>query len=679
MHKRELDELAIYKLESEVDDIDIGLLHDLYVEKTSDIVYLTLDDKLYGIICYGDLLHRMHNGVVRIVKNFMKLNVFCNDEAKKIFVSKNNIHKIPVVNKEGRLLGDYSRWEDGNVGWVEWINSQVSLWNNLKKYLKEKGYQKVYVVNPIKGKLWIKNIIIELFEPRKINIISIDKIKLSELMHEEVKSLILTADEEERRGVLCIDGYDYRMINDKLDWYNLWNLYNELKKYDQRRLLNHYGIAREGDNGKKIFMELQQKGISVIAIYNDRFYLSDYIKELVVKIDHQVKTYNYKGDGDTFCIINSDWGEVFYGELLKNEDYQTGTAQKKIQHGHITHINQSDVTYLSEYYNVIDGRRKTLYQPPNYVGKIYMFGACTIMGGTVEDQYTIASVLQKHLNDAGYRYCVENCGAFGNVFEKMKTITYHKGDIIIVWIGDGAFSGIDIVEIRHLYEENNAPPEWFLDALTHVNHRINGIIGEALYKQVRKCLEQGSEQTGTEREEKVSFTITDYADVIGNYVRGMYLNRYFAVDDMAKYSWGAVIVDLNISPDMYEKILRKASLVTDYVIVFVPVNVPETEYSFQEYISAMQKIVLRGTDIKVVSGEGFVPYYDLLSSYYGSLPMKIEDIRQEIKFFAECIARPLNIKYRFDYGQHTNEKMILYSQVVKEELPKYDIEYFEFL
>ena len=66
MHKRELDELAIYQLESGVDDIDIRLLHDLYVEKTSDIVYLILDDKLYGIICYGDLLHHMHDGVVRI-------------------------------------------------------------------------------------------------------------------------------------------------------------------------------------------------------------------------------------------------------------------------------------------------------------------------------------------------------------------------------------------------------------------------------------------------------------------------------------------------------------------------------------------------------------------------------------------------------------------------------------
>lgn len=677
MHKRELDELAIYKLESELDDIDISLLHDLYVEKTSDIVYLTLDDKLCGIVCYGDLLHHMHDGTVRIVKNFTKLNDFCNDEARKIFASSNNIHKIPVVNKENKLLGDYSRWEDGDAGWVQWVISQISIWKSLRNYLKEKGYQKVYIVNPIKEKLWIKEIINELFESKKINIISIDKIKLPELLHEKDKSLVMTADEEERRGVICIDGYDYRNKNDKLDWHHLWSLYYELKTYNQRRILNHYGIAREGENGRKVFMELQQKGINVVAIYNDIYYLPDYIINLIQNINYQVKIHNLKSE--MFPPVNSDWGESFFGDLLQNEDYYTGTAQENIMYGYNCNIYKPDTKYLSEYYNIIDGHRKTLYQPPNYVGKIYMFGACTIMGAYLEDQYTIASLLQKKLNDAGYRYCVENCGAYGNVFEKMKKNTYHKGDIIIVWTGDGAFADIDTVEIRHLFEENNIPPEWFVDALGHINHEAASVIGEALYKQVRKYLKQGSKQTSTDREEDVLFTIANYADVLGNYVRHIYLNRYFVVDDMAKYNWGGVIVDLNISPNKYEKILRKASVVTDHIIVFIPENVPKTEYNFQEYIGAMQIISLEGIDIKVVSGEGFVPYYDLLISYYRPLAIEIEDVRQEVKFFAECIARPLNIKYRFDYGQHNNEKMIQYSQMVKEELSKYDIEYIEFL
>ena len=142
-----------------------------------------------------------------------------------------------------------------------------------------------------------------------------------------------------------------------------------------------------------------------------------------------------------------------------------------------------------------------------------------------------------------------------------------------------------------------------------------------------------------------------------------------------------MIVDLQISPDVYEKILRKVSLVTGHIIVFVPIDVPETEYSFHEYIGAMQKITSEGINIKVVSGEKFVPYAELLPEYYWfwATTMEIEVIRQEVKFFAECIARPLNIKYRFDYGQHTIKKMTLYSQIVKEELPKYGIEYIEFL
>ena len=675
MRKRELDELAIYKLESEVDDIDIRLLHDLYAERTSDIVYLTLYDKLYGIVCFEDLLHKMHNGIVRITKDFTKLNDFCFDEARKIFALKDNIQKIPVVNQENKLLGDYSRWDDGDADWIQWIISQVSIWNSLRNYIKEKEYQKVYIVNPIKEKVYIKDIINDLFESKKINIISIDKIKLPELLHEKEESLVMTADEEEWRGIRCIDGYDYSIINDKLDWHHLLTLYRELKIYDQKRIYNHYSLAREGDNSKKIFMELQQKGINVVAIYNDVFYVPDYIKKLISKIIYQSKIYNLRNG--MFGPINSDWGEAYFGDLLKNEDYQTGTAQKNILYGH--NIHKPDTNYLSKYYNIIDGRRKTLYQPQNYVGKIYMFGACTIMGAYLEDQYTIASLLQKNLNDVGYCYCVENCGAYGNIFERMKEITYHKGDVIIVWTGDGAFTGIDTVEIRHLFEENNVLPEWFLNAFAHANHRIAGIIGEALCKQIKKYLKQGNGQADTEREEDVLFTITNYADALGNYVRSIYLNRHFAVDDMAKYSWGGVIVDLNTSPDMYEKILRKAGVVTDHLIVFIPEKVIKTEYSFQEYIVAMQKIAIEGTEIKMVSGEEFVPYSDLLISYYVNIPIETEDARQDAKFFAECIARPLNIKYRFDYGQHTNKNMVLYNQVLKEELPKYGIEYIEFL
>lgn len=105
MRRRDLRELAIYELESEVDSVQFQSIRSLFVEKTSDIVYLTFNKRLYGIICLGDLLHHMRDGKVPIVKNFTKLEGFCDDKAREIFAVKKNIQKIPVIQEWGGNFG----------------------------------------------------------------------------------------------------------------------------------------------------------------------------------------------------------------------------------------------------------------------------------------------------------------------------------------------------------------------------------------------------------------------------------------------------------------------------------------------------------------------------------------------------------------------------------------------
>ena len=43
---------------------------------------------------------------------------------------------------------------------------------------------------------------------------------------------------------------------------------------------------------------------------------------------------------------------------------------------------------------------------------VYIYGPCIVIGVNVEDKHTIASFLQNKLNALGYKYRVENMGAF---------------------------------------------------------------------------------------------------------------------------------------------------------------------------------------------------------------------------------------------------------------------------
>ena len=68
MRKRSLKELAVYELKEQTDLIEFEQIRELLVNKTSDIVYLTIDKKVYGIVCLGDILHHMECGQVSIEK-----------------------------------------------------------------------------------------------------------------------------------------------------------------------------------------------------------------------------------------------------------------------------------------------------------------------------------------------------------------------------------------------------------------------------------------------------------------------------------------------------------------------------------------------------------------------------------------------------------------------------------
>jgi len=106
--------------------------------------------------------------------------------------------------------------------------------------------------------------------------------------------------------------------------------------------------------------------------------------------------------------------------------------------GHISTIAElRDVS--GRYFNVVNGFRVTTDTPLNPERRVLMFGGSTLFGQEVPDQYTIASYLQRMLNQAGVRWQVRNFGLPGmNTAQQtliLKRVHLRPGDIIVYYHG----------------------------------------------------------------------------------------------------------------------------------------------------------------------------------------------------------------------------------------------------
>lgn len=676
MRKRSIEELAVYELQEETDIIEFGLIRELLMHKTSDIVYLTIGQKVYGIVCLGDILHHMEGGQVSIAKTFLYINGFQADRAREIFARQGNIQKIPVIKSE-ILQGDYSRWDDAELAWIQWIAAQKSVWGRLNQYLKEQYYKRIYVIEPTVQKERIKEIIIKVLSERK-EICLIPKEQVSKLfLQESEHTLFVMADEDERRGMMCIQAAGFADMGIKADIVTFSKLYGEIDKFDKQERLKHYGIAIEGECAKECFTSLQEKGVKVLALYNDIYYMSDYIKNTVRKHLRYIKKFQLK-TGE-FWPIESAIGKEFFAELLDGEDYAKGVAQQEIIQGHI--MQSKGVTdYSSVYYNVENGRRKTCFQPENCQGKVYMFGNCIIMGAYLEDQYTIESQLQKKINTDGINYCVENCGMYASVFEVLQQMVFREGDVVIIWTGENTYAGIESVELRSIFEKNNIPAEWCLGSFAHINHKITEMIADTLYSIIRTYLQrEGNSLPGSDAE--VRFEVQNYGDILGTYIKAMYLERYFTDEEQqANIIRGCLVAEGNIIPDLYLEPLQKICGEVDELIVFIPGNLESAQYSFAEYVIKMSELIQDNKKIKIIPGDEYVPYFNFIPTYYLDYAGKDISATQSVldaKFFAQCIAEPLSIAYRFRVMGSDSLKIDQYNKVLKEELPKYGVKFIE--
>lgn len=687
MAKRELTQLAVCQIEEETDVISLGRLRNLYLEKTSEVVYVNKGNKLYGIIGMGEALRQDEKGNVFINKSFTSLSGYNVMKAHEIFQDKLRIHKIPVVNEQGELVGDYSRWED--LLFIERNHSVLMKEDAIKKIFEK--YEAIYVIEPVKDKYSMYLKMLDYLDCFHIKYSILSKEHFSEKLTECAICIFL--DEDERRGIQCLygimpktsDGQGYNNFRYDIPKDTRWKMrlatYKSLlEQIAENMQLDRLNIKkpffllydRIDERATVLLSALQRKGLKCMHIcqYNEAKELTDYQESFRREVFERSKV--------TPINLKAPWpkgesGEVFFGELYQQEDYKNEIAQQKIWDAAQKFEYEEDVQ--GKYFNAKNGKRVTCFQPEEYVGTIYLLGACTIIGSFEEDSQTIASFMQKKLLEKGYNFRVENLGTLvyvTSIENRLKKIQeFHKNDIVVMMDNRGTV-GIPELSLEDIFDRHKIPVKWVTDMYAHCNWKTNQIIAMDILDEMQSYL-------SNDIKEDNEVLHIDIDDIMHEYVQHQYLDKYFSDFCCRNHKkTGAIVINGNPFTKGHRYLVEQARQFVDFLIVFV-IEENMFPFSFEERF----RMVMDGTKdldrIMVVPSGKFILSMNNFPEYFTHRSGAAVRVHAEydITMFADHVAKVLHITYRFA-GEESEDKIkMIYNEVMREILPQKGIKFVE--
>lgn len=678
MLKRDRTQLAVYSIEEEIETLPLMRLRNLYLDKTSEIIYITKDNKLYGIICMGEALCPDQKGLVRINKCFTSLlgsNVI---KAREIFKEKKKIHKIPVINESGELISDYSRWDD-----ALYVKRNHKLLMHKDMAARVLGsYETVYLVKPVDEKDCDYLCLLDTLKNFQICYTILHKEQIIDKLTE--KAVCIFLNEDERRGVQCLYGltprYDdgrgcsefrYDQLADER-WKLRMATYRSLLlqiKYEMQ--IDRLGIKWTGDltyeelNDRASFLltGLQKEGIKCFYFNEIEDVITEYGNKFMNAIQQRLNTNQLSQDD--LLWTEGEAEKRFYGELYQQEDYKRGVVRKEIYDALCEFECRKDVS--GKYFNAKEGKRITCFQPDTYRGTIYLLGPCVMVGIYVEDQYTIASYLQKKLLEEGYIYKVENYGAISHADAKIEEISQLNDNDIVIYISrTGKVVDIQGSSLEKIFDKYQISYECVTDSYIHCNHSANQKIADTMAEMVIPYLmDRGIENENTK-------IWVSPRKVIEKYIACKYLNLYFWNFHGSSYDTiGAIVMNCNPFSKGHRYLIEQARQKVEFLIIFV-VEENASLFSFEERFQIIEDAVKDIDGVMVVPSGDFILSKNNFYEYFSKQESKAVTISAEydIYVFANYIAPPLHITHRFAGEEPEDKTTRLYNEAMKKILPQ---------
>ncbi len=342
--------------------------------------------------------------------------------------------------------------------------------------------------------------------------------------------------------------------------------------------------------------------------------------------------------------------------------------------------------YNSAYYNVINGMRLTYYQPKEYKNTIFLFGPCTARGALVEDKHTVASFLQKKINEKGFPYLVLNCGVGGgsdleNTYRYILSLPIVTGDIVLL-LEEGQFLK-DLLSERifltaEAFNTNPIQNEWFIDRPAHCNSEANFRIADFFLKKITNFAEKLETNSCATKERIVNkFKVENEKTFeVGEYLRAYEKCKF---PHKEGNSYGAIVVHCNPMTLGHKYLIEKALEYVNYLYVFII----SEDKSFVPY-KIRKNILLNELksyeNVKVLDSGKYMASVSTFPEYFSKHNCESAriDAAKDILMFCQYVAPTLEITKRF-VGTEPNDFVTRqYNNLLKIFLPIYGIEVYEF-
>ena len=338
----------------------------------------------------------------------------------------------------------------------------------------------------------------------------------------------------------------------------------------------------------------------------------------------------------------------------------------------------------SDYYNVAGGMRLTLGQPDVYEHTAYLFGPCTARGAMVSDAHTVASILQKRLNEAGGGWLVLNCGVGGgtdleNTYRYALSLPLKAGDAVLFleaggFLDEKTVDGVTIFKLSDAF--NTQPPagEWFLDRPAHCNAEANAVIAHAFFHKLRerisaaKCapvIDANGCKRGAEKIYSDSLELKKYIGDISN------LRFELKSGECA----GAILMHCNPMTLGHLFLIEEALREVNFLYVFLlSVDKSEIPYAIRREMLLHET---RGLPrVRVLDCGEFMGSPKVFPAYFTKDSKRHSriDATKEILVFCQHVAPVLEISKRFVGTESRDFVTRQYNNQLKLILPSYGIE-----
>lgn len=347
--------------------------------------------------------------------------------------------------------------------------------------------------------------------------------------------------------------------------------------------------------------------------------------------------------------------------------------------------------YYSRNVNIVEGLRRTTDQPARYSHTIYILGACTMRGTGVHDRDTVASILQRAVNDKfpnSYRVINLAIGMGSNFNDDIAALQEHpfeEGDIV-VWGIYGKMSDIGkdrlcrmgcyYTDTTEAIEKRDLSKPWFTDNTLHTtavgNEMIGGVAFNALIanKLIHNC-----------KGNKMNTAITSGSNVdTKNPAFQRYLSElsFYKRPAVQNKSNGCIVMNCNPFTNGHLFLIEHAAKQVGTLYIFV-VEENKSVFPFEDRkklveqgTSHLQNVVVIGSGQFIISAVTFPGYF--LKDHIKEATI---DCSNDLSLFARHIAPLLDIKIRFAGEEPLDPITNQYNDAMRSILPQYGIEFRE--